>query len=754
MNVTFRERVSEISHVLLTTGLVKGGKITASWLPNGGFWYADDTNPDGPAISSFDPVTGTVAPLFSLAKLSASLGRLLGRELGGGSVTTAQIVMLANDTAQFSFEGETYTYDVHADIVARVPKPNFVETFRGVDPAARSRPGMMQRPGYFPDLQPVPETLSPDGKRFASLKDGNIFIRETSDGRYDQLTFDAEPPNGWDVESTRYGVGSAGGLIFLSVQPWSPDGLRLYATRFDQRTLKPYHRLRYLGCTDEVEQQHFARAGDALPILTPAIFDVLSGSAVPIDLDVTDHFLLLLGWREDGKALHLLRISRDCKTCEVFRVDANTGAVTRLFGETGRTFIRVQHEVVGGRSGCTVLPGSKGFLWESERDGWKHLYHYDAKGQLVRQLTSGEWPVDAVIGFDAASDTVYFGARIDQARPYDLHIARVPLAGGTVEQLTSEPGLHDAQFAPDFGYFIDTVQSAGSPPRSRLKSNDGTLLIEFAEADIGNLREAGWTEPQEFCVKAADGTTDLHGMMYLPPDFDPSRKYPLIEYIYGGPQAAMVERKFFAPMAKMTGLSYILPHLGFIVVQVDARGTPLRSKTFHDEVYGNWRRSVTADHAAAISNLAAERPYIDLDRVGIWGHSWGGYFTTACMIDAPHVYKAGVASAPGYNPYDAFIYEPYIGGVPSPDTKAAYEDALLYTDAAKVEGAMMIVAGTNDISVWHSAMVMSHALVRAGVHHDFVPMVDQHHGYDTASENYFIEKLTGHFQRYLMGADQ
>lgn len=350
---------------------------------------------------------------------------------------------------------------------------------------------------------------------------------------------------------------------------------------------------------------------------------------------------------------------------------------------------------------------------------------------------------------------MYFSARLDQDRPYDVHVARVQLAGGDIEQLTHEPGLHDAQFAPDFSWFIDTVQRPDLPPRSRAVGSDGSVWYEFPEADTSALEAAGWIPPEEFVVKAADGETDLHGVLYKPRDFDPSKCYPIIEYLYGGPQAAMVERKFMpASPLKMLALNYALPQLGYIVAVVDARGTPLRSKAFQDEVYGNWRRSVTADHAAALRSLAAERPWMNLDRVGLWGHSWGGYFTIANMLDNPDLYRAGVASAPGADPYGYFIYEPYLGGVPSPSTKAAYDEAVLFSDAGKLQGALMMVAGTNDIGPCHDTVKMSNALIEAGKFHEVVMMPNQYHGYATMHEVHFLKKLVRHFDRYLQRGEE
>lgn len=735
--------------LLIDPGLVKGGRVAANWLPDGRFWFVEGA-PTDTSIKVFDPATKQISDLFDVAALRRAFADLVGHEPAFSGLPFEQFHHGPDGLAHFTVANAEYAYNAEKGELSLVPAPGFADVHYGTTATARSTPNMMARPSFFPDVTPVPECTSPNGKRMASLKNGDIYIRSVSDGRYDRLTDDAEEHFGWDVETTRMGLSASGGLVNLTVNPWSPDSNRLYATRFDEREVKPHHRIRYLRQFDEVEAQRMSRSGDVLATTEPFILDINGGQSVRLDVDAKDAFILLVGWTEDGRNVILWRSSRDMREAKVLSIDAATGGATELFSERGETFIRIQHEVIGGRTGCWMLPLGQGFLWESERDGWKHLYHYDAEGNLVRQLTKGDWPMAEVFGL-GGDGNVYFSARHDQDRPYDIHICRVPLAGGAVEQLTNEPGLHDAQFAPDYSYFVDTAETQSIAPQSRVLSNSGEVWHEFPAADISALEAAGWTPPEEFCIKAADGETDLHGVMFKPANFDPAKKYPIIEFIYGGPQVTMVPRKFGAVVPSAMGkLNIALPQLGYVCLVVDARGTPGRSKTFQDEVFGNWRRSVTADHAAVLRNLAAERPYLDLDRVGIWGHSWGGYFTTANMFDNPDLYRAGVASAPGFDPYGLFIYEPYLGGVPSPETQAAYDDAWLYSDADKLEGALMMVAGMNDLGVWHSAVTMAHYLIEAGKQHELVTLPNTHHGYGTAQEAYFIKKLVGHFDRYLL----
>jgi dipeptidyl aminopeptidase/acylaminoacyl peptidase len=382
--------------------------------------------------------------------------------------------------------------------------------------------------------------------------------------------------------------------------------------------------------------------------------------------------------------------------------------------------------------------------------GWNHHYHYDMQGRLQKQLTSGDWPVLDVIGVDLQGGQVYFTAHHDQVRPYDVHLCRVALAGGEVRRLTPDEGVHEIQLDPGFKSFVATRSLPYMAPRSEVRRSDGQLVHSFAPADVSALKDLGWTPPEQFKVKAADGETDLWGVIFKPADFDPAKRYPVIESIYGGPQIVNTPHNFHAPVrSPFSALHAALPQLGYVVVVLDARGTPERSKAFQDVSYKEWRRHVGKDHACALRTLASERPWMDLSRVGIWGHSWGGYHTVACMLDHPDVYRAGVASAPGVDPYNYFIYEPYLGGVPNAGNAAAYRDAALLADVPGLKGALMVVAGSSDVGPWQDAFKLANTLIKAGVDHEFVLLPDEIHGYGAKHEAYFIHKLVKHFNLHL-----
>jgi len=733
------------------TTLLKGGRVVAHWMPEGRFWFAEGA-PENTCIQVFDIRAGTRRPLFDIERVRRALQAVIGREPPYEGLPFDTFAQTPDGGATFSFEGDDYTLSAAGDEVSRQPKPSGIELASGTDPKARTTPRTSIQSSYFHGMFPAPEMLSPDGRWFAGIRDNNLYLRSTSDGRSEEITHDGESGCSWDVDTPRLGMSAGGGFIFRAVNPWSPDGLRLFATQFDKRATGIITRTHMLKQTDEVEQVRWTRSGAGLPEVVPFVVYTMDRRAIRLDVDTKDRMLLFLGWAGDGQQLYFVQYSRDMKDAAVLVADALTGKTRILFSEHGETFIRIQHDLFWGRSGCTLLPGGLGFLWESERSGWKHLYHYDLQGRAVAQVTDGEWPVVDVQGVDERTGTVYFTAHHDQRRPYDIHLCRVPLAGGDAERLTREEGVHDIQMAPDFCGFINTVSRPDAPPRSVVCDATGDPTHRFAPMDVSALEAVGWTAPEEFCVKAADGKTDLWGVLYKPRDFDPAKSYPVIEYIYAGPQISYAPHAFQTMGAGMWALTHALPQLGYVCLVLDARGTPERSKAFHDVTFKEWRRHVTADHAAALKGLARDRSWMDLDRVGIWGHSWGGYFTFACMIDAPEIYRAGVSSAPGYDPYELFIYEPYLGGVPAAHNKAAYEDAVLFREAPRLQGKLLILAGSDDVGVWQGAVKMTHALIEARKEHEFVMLPEQHHSFATSHERYAIDKMVKHFNRYVRDA--
>ncbi|MEZ5656333.1 MAG: DPP IV N-terminal domain-containing protein [Sphingobium sp.] len=731
--------------------LVSGGRVAANWMPDGRFWFAEGA-PENTEIKVLDPASGRVETMFDVAKVREGVANLIGRPIPYAGLPFETFQHIGNSIA-FAFEGKNLLLDLATHTVVEQPGPNQMEQIFERSPAAMAAPRMFKRPGYHFEYFSVPEMPSPDGKRLVGLTGCNISLHYVEDGRVEMLTDDGDELYSWDVESVRMGMSAGGSFVQRTTNPWSPDGYAIFATKFDERKVPARTRTHLLKRYDDVEEVRVARTGDPLQVVEPYIIDVLRRTSTPINVDTTDHFLLFLGWRADGKALFFTLYSRDMTEAALYMADPKTGEATLIHREKGDTYIRIQHQVVWGRAGCWLINDGSRFLWESEKDGWNHLYLYDLHGNET-QLTSGNWPVLDVLATDMTGGYVYFVAHHDSDRPYDVHFCRVPLAGGSVERLTRDEGVHEIQLAPDFSSFISTRSLPHLSPRSEVRRMDGELVHAFPPADTSRIEAMGWTPPEQFCVKAADGETDMWGLLFKPRDFDPAKRYPVIEYIYGGPQIVNTPHNFHAPQnSPFSALHCALPQLGYVVAVMDGRGTPERSKAFQDTSFKEWRRHVGNDHAGAIQQLVEKLPWIDGDRVGIWGHSWGGYHTLACLIDHPEVYRSGVSSAPGFDALDYFIHEPYFGGTPSPDNADAYADASLYADAGRLSTPFMLVAGTSDVAPWQNAIKMTDTLLKAGIDHEFVVLPDETHGFCARQEAYFIAKLVTFFDRTLGVSD-
>jgi len=725
--------------------LVQDAAIEPNWLADGSsFWYAEG-GPADRVIWRVDPVANTKVPMFDVPRLRAAIAEAIGHEppYAGVSFETFQ---LSPDgaTASFTLEGMQLSLDMATYRVEPQPIP-------ATTVAANVRPGTFPRRGYFGMATPSPEVLSPDGQWYATLIDENVALRSAADGSTRPLTSDGTQDDAWDVESTRLSLGAGISITYVSFSPWSPDSLKLWATRTDRSKLPRKVELHYMETVERVLMRPFAAAGGHLDHVRSHILHILSGERIAIDVDTVDAYFNLLGWLPDSAEALFARFSRDFKTVDIMAANANDGSVRILITERTDTFVKIQHDVISfGNTGFVALPDASGFLWESTRDGWNHLYLYDNDGGLKRQLTRGDFPVLEVQKIDQANGWVYFTAHGETPRVYDTHLYRVALAGGRIQRLTEGEGQHAVQFAPSLDYFLDTHSNPGRPPRVDLRAADGNLLRTLTEADITPLQSLGWTPTVEFSVKAADGETDLWGVMHRPYDFDPSKKYPVLEFLYAGPQIVATDRTFSLGRFKSQNLPRAMAQLGYVVVTLDGRGTPERSKAFQDVIYRSWGRNEIADHSGAIRQLAERHAFMDLDRVGIWGHSWGGYFAFAALVQAPDLYRAAVSSAPGFNPYSSLLYEPYLD-LPS-RAKEAYEFATPYRLAPSIKGRLMIAGGLADFATFPEFMRMSRALIDAGIDHDQVVLPEEGHGYTGVAEEYFIRKLVAFFDRNVMQA--
>jgi dipeptidyl aminopeptidase/acylaminoacyl peptidase len=560
---------------------------------------------------------------------------------------------------------------------------------------------------------------SSDGRAYSSAftryvveKEGDLWVHEDGDAEGKRLTEDAEEDVLWSA----------------TPEGWSSDETRLLALRTDVRAVHHLPIIDYSHPEESVRNVVYGKSGGSFMSQELAIFDLESGKKIVVDTRPDeDIYVFPIGWRHGESEILFLRLTRNAKRLDLMAADPGTGRSRIVLTETQDTFVGGLDFIISGwRDTFTPLEGTDRFLWLSERDGWRHIYLYSLDGGLVRRLTAGKFPVLRVEGVDLEKGRVFFTAN-GEKRLYDTNLYRVGLDGSGFKRLTDGVGDHAVQLAPSRESFVDTFSTPTQPPVAVVRNADGELLLTLSEADTSRLESAGWTPPEEFVVKADDGETDLYGVLYKPRDLDPVKKYPVIDVIYAGPFTTTVPRTF-ASRSFLAMQARAFAQLGFVTFMVDCRGTTERSKAFQDASYGRIGEIEIPDHVATLRQLAADRPYMDLDRVGITGGSWGGYFALRAMLTAPDVFHVGVARAPGDLTESPAINEPYMG-LPSenPEGYAAGSNPAL---AKNLKGRLLIMHGTADENApFSTTMRMAEALIRAGRLHDLAVFPQADHGF-------------------------
>lgn len=525
---------------------------------------------------------------------------------------------------------------------------------------------------------------------------------------------------------------------------WS-QGRRFFAAmRVDNREV---HRVPIVDYSSPVERVTFAqypKTGTPLPVTELYIVDPASAQSRPVQLDTHDAYVWFLGWRRSVSEAMVMRLSRTGKRLDLFAINATTGATRLLaYDERPQTFVGALDFITGDwPSQVTPLADESGFLWMSERDGWRHVYYYGYDGQLKRQVTKGAFPVQRVVSIDSVRKQIYVVASADSAQPYDRHVYRVGLDGKGFTALTTAPGQHDPAFASSGNFFIDSYSSLTQPQTVELRRADGKLIKLLGQASSAALGQGGYSPPESFRVKSADGTTNLYGVLYKPVDFDSTKVYPVVDYIYGGPWVAVHQTTYMPTgvTAAMQRIAASLAQMGFVVAMLDARGTPGRSKAFQDANYGRIGQIEISDHVAALRALARTKSYIDTTRVGIAGHSWGGYFAINGMLTAPDFFKVGYAGAPGDLTEAASINEPNMGLLSS--NAAGYNAGSNEAHASQLRGKLKIMHGTSDVnSSFSSTMRMTQALIDANKPFDLLVMPGQPHQPQGAAGRYYREDV-------------
>ena len=470
----------------------------------------------------------------------------------------------------------------------------------------------------------------------------------------------------------------------------------------------------------------------------------------------TDHIagwdgtFLDVRWSDNSNNLAFISSSRDHKEAQLRVADPETGEVHDVLYERVETY----YESGVDAENWDVFFETNEVLWYSERDNWGHLYMYDlATGELKHQITSGQWAVQQLLQVDKENRVLYFtGAGREEGDPYFQYLYSVNMDGSDLKRLTPETGNHSVRFAPSARFFLDTWSTPVIPQKHALRKHDGTLVVSLGEADISDLVAHGWQPPEPFTVKARDDSTNLYGLMYKPSDFDPSRNYPILNYLYPGPQSGSVGTRSFVPAR---GDKQAIAELGFIVVEVDAMGTPGRSKSFHDAYYGNMGDNGLPDQMTTIRQLAGRHSWMDLDHVGIWGHSGGGFASAGAILRYPDFYKVAVSGAGNHDNrnYEDDWGEKWQGLLEiNDDGTTNYDNQSNILLASNLKGKLLLAHGLMDDNVPASnTLALVEALVAANKDFDLLVFPSGNHGFGRA-RRYWMRKRWDYFVQHLLGA--
>ena len=603
-----------------------------------------------------------------------------------------------------------------------------------------------------------PVVVSPDGRHAAFIRDWNLWVRDTTTAAETPLTTDGVTDFGYATDNAGWTHSDRPILV------WSPDSTKIATFQQDQRRTGSMTLVSTNVGHPVVETWKYPLVGDEhVTMIERVVIDVPARTVLRLDMPPDQHRSTLcddvscaggwedVQWAPDSTSLAFASTSRDHKDTWLRVADPVTGAVRTVYHEHAPTYF----ESGNGAVNWKYLPASDEFIWFSEREGWGHLYLHDlSSGALKHAITTGEGNVTEVLRVDAATRTLWFrGVGREPGRnPYYQHFYKVAFGGGAPVLLTPEDANHDITLSPDGTYFVDAYSTPTTAPVTVLRASaDGRLVADIARADLSRLRAAGWVPPEPFTVKARDGKTDLYGLMFKPTHFDASRRYPLVVYVYPGPQTGSVRGRSFASARRD---HQALAELGFIVIAVDGLGTPWRSKVFHDAFDGDIGDNTLPDQVAAVRQLAARHAWIDLDRVGIWGHSGGGYATADAMFSYPDFFKVGIAESGNHDNrnYEDDWAEKWQGLLETAeDGSTNYDTQANWAYAKHLKGKLMLTHGTMDDNVPPSnTLLVVKALIEANKDFDLLMIPNARHGYGQYNP-YVMRRRWDYFVQHLAG---
>lgn len=701
-------------------GYVPNSRINPVWIEDtDSFWYLEDT-PDGAHVYTVVDAKGRKkSQLLSQRALADALKAKGVEDINPHDLRLEHLRVSSNlDTLDFNRSGRMWTYvkGKHPKLTERGPVPQY--------PA----PPHWMVVDEEKDAAPVE---SPDGSKTAFVRDNNLCVTDNSTGKTVQLTTDGTLAN-----------------YYSSWIYWSPD-----SKKFAVNKIRPVEK-RYVyyvessparGSQPVLHKQEYAKPGDELRFKLPVIADVEKNLVIQPSTELFDNQYDLYGpvWNADSEGITFEYNERGHKNYRVLEMSATDGAVRPLVEESHDKYVNYS------RIFRHYLEDGKRIIWSSERDNHNHLYMYDrVSGKPSHQITKGDWYVRDVMNVDEENGKIYFSANgvSKDEDPYFIRYYSINFDGSGMTDLTPAKGMHHAVFSPGYRYLVDTYSTVGDAPVTVLRdASSGKEIMHVAEADLSALMEAGWKAPEVFVAPGRDGATDMWGVIYRPSNFDPAKSYPVVEYIYQGPGDQYVPKSFVGLNRNMSALA----ELGFIVVMVDGMGTSFRSREFENVCYKNLVDAGLPDHIAWIKAAAEKYPYMDIERVGIFGASAGGQESTTAVLHHPEFYKAAYSACGCHdNRMDKIWWNEQWLGYPVDES---YIEASNVENAHKLTRPLMLVVGELDDNVDPaSTMQVADALIKAGKDFDLVVIPGAAH---TMGESFGEHKRFDFFVRHLMGVN-
>lgn len=734
------------------------------------FWYRYQTG-DGIRYYFADPKAKSHREMFDREYLAGEISKVTGKAMDSKNMFLH--INFKEDEKTIAFRSDTcfFEYNIYTKRLVKIDSVAGQQKFGSKSP--------------MPGKKLLVGTYSPDSTYIVYAKDYNLYLYSLIDSVETQLSKDG-------ADGYSFARIDAKGRKTDACVTWFADSKSFIAERTDARKKsKPMYLVNHLGTgRPALKEYEYVTPGDEFVKQEEMyFFRVEDKKFAKVAVEKwTDQTVQVFTIGADGKepkpvmslskskpkreavtGFYFLRKRRTCDEVEFCRIDSRTGEVKVLIHEVSKPYFNNDFFYL------SLLNGGKDIIWWSERTGHGHLYHYDGEGNLKNAITRGNWTTGRVLKVDEKERVIYFAAygQVKGESPYYARVNKARIdEDGKVQMLTPEEATHKVYFSESGRYFVDNYSRADAEPRSVLRDNKGKVVFELAAPDLTRLYEIGWKMPEPFVVKATDGMTDLYGYMWKPFDFDSTKTYPIISYVYPGPQADGVPYEFNPAGYFNTALAQV----GFVVVTFGHRGgTPFRDRWYHTYGHGNLRDYPLADDKYGIEQLADRYPFIDITRVGIFGHSGGGFMSTAAICTYPDFYKAAVSSAGNH---DNTIFNQWWGEThhglkeiitrekKSVKSEKTGKDTTIVTEKTKFEfkvptnmelaknlkGHLMLVHGEADNNVHPaSTLRMADALLKAGKNFDLVILPGQGHIFTGQQKDFYERKMWFHFAKHLLG---